>query len=187
MKRSIYFSVSIAISILSICSTSSHAQMSNMTDIRNKIFYNDFNLDKSIQLISEINSLNLTDPIVKAYTGASEMLAAKYSWNPISKFSFLKNGLSKVNEAVISDDENVEIRFLRFYIENSLPKYLGLNKHLIGDKKIILEHLDSLSELGLTKDIALYINKFMIDHGKCTDEEITQINSSIEKLQFKAI
>ena len=184
MKTNSCFSGFLAVSIF-LCSISTFAQLSNMTDVRNKIFYGDFDLDKSIQLISDINSLNLTDPIVKAYTGASEMLVAKHSWNPITKISFLKHGLSKVNEAVMSDNENIEIRFLRFYIENSLPKYLGLSDNLYADKKKIITHLDSLSELGLTKDIALYINKYMIDSGKCTNEEIERINSSIVRLKFE--
>ena len=82
--------------IIASCSfsTTSFAQLGNISDIRNRIFYSDFDLNKSVQLIREINSLNLTDPIVKAYAGASEMLAAKHSWNPISKVTFLKNGLS---------------------------------------------------------------------------------------------
>lgn len=56
-----------------------------------------------MQLISDIKPLNLTDPIIKAYTGVTEMLAAKYSWNPISKISFLKNGINKINKAVSND------------------------------------------------------------------------------------
>jgi len=171
--------------LVCICYASGFTQLNNVNDVRNKIFYSEFDLEKSITLLSEINALNLTSPIVKAYIGATEMLAAKYSWNPINKISFLKNGLKKVNEAVGVDIENIEIRFLRFYIENSLPKYLGLSDHLSEDKKIIIEHLENLSSLGLTKDIALFINKYMADSGQCSPEELNQVNQSITSLQFE--
>jgi hypothetical protein len=153
--------------------------------VRNKIFYSEFDLEKSKELLSEINALQLTSPIIKAYIGATETLAAKYSWNPINKISFLNNGLKKVNEAVGIDLENIEIRFLRFYIENSLPQYLGLSDHLSEDKQIIISHLEHLPSLGLTKDIALFINKYMVDSGQCSTEELNQMNSSLSELQFE--
>ncbi len=184
MRRRFGFKI-IIIGIVCLSATRSYGQLSSINDIRSKIFYSDFNLDKSVQLISDIESLNLTDPIIQAYTGASELLVAKYSWNPISKISFLKNGVSKVNQAVSSDDENIEIRFLRFYIENSLPKYLGLSRNLSVDKDIIVSHLENLADLGLTKDIALYINQYMIDSGQCSAEDIEHISKSISKLHFE--
>lgn len=185
MRREFCFKGLIIVGVLCLFSTSGFSQLRNINDVRNKIFYSEFNLDKSLQLISDIKSLNLTDPIIKAYVGATEMLAAKYSWNPISKISFLKNGINKVNEAVSNDTENIEIRFLRFYIENSLPKYLGLSHDLSADKEIIIRHLENLADLNITKDIALYINEYMIDSGQCSKEEIEQITKSIAKLQFE--
>ncbi len=175
----------VVVGIVCLSSVHSYAQLNSINDIRNEIFYSDLNLDKSIQLISDIESLNLTAPIIQAYTGASELLVAKYSWNPIAKISFLKKGVSKVNEAVNNDTENIEIRFLRFYIENSLPKYLGLSRNMSADKEIIVSHLENLADLGLTKDIVLYINQYMIDSGQCSAEDIEHISKSISKLHFE--
>ena len=176
--------ISLFVAIISMCNMSSYAQMSTIDDVRNKIFYSDFDLEKSIALISEINTLNIGEPIVRAYEGATEMLAAKHSWNPISKISFMKDGVNNINEAVIGDGANIEIRFLRFYIENSLPHYLGLSKNIEIDKKVIIDHIDSIGQIGISRDIAIYINQYMIDSGKCTSDEIKKISESIANLHF---
>jgi len=175
----------ICLVILCILPNTSKAQIVSIADIRNQIFYADFDLDRSFSLINDINSLGLTDPIVNAYIGATELLVAKYSWNPITKISFLKNGLRKVNEAVTVDSENIEIRFLRFYIQNSLPRYLGLSDDLTSDKEVIIDQLGDLSNLGLTRDIVLYINQYMIDSGQCTIEELEEIDDVVANLEFE--
>ena len=183
MKRSFTPIILISTVVLCFCTISSRAQIASISDVRNEIFYAEFDLQKSIQLINDINSLDLTDPIVKAYTGATELLVAKYSWNPISKISFLRKGLGKVNKAVISDSENIEIRFLRFYIQNSLPRYLGLSDDLAIDKKVIIAQLGDLPNLGLTRDIISYINQYMIDSGQCTIQELENIDNAITQLE----
>jgi hypothetical protein len=167
-----------------IVTMNSYSQIDDISDIRNKVFYSEFNLDKSLALIEQINLLDLSDPMVKAYNGASKLLVAKYSWNPLDKISFLRGGIKNINSAVSGDLGNIEIRFLRFYIENSLPKHLGLSAHLIDDKKMIINHLDHMTSLSLTKDIAIFINQYMIDYGNCSVEEISQISNSISRLKF---
>jgi len=176
--------ISLSLAIVCMSSVNAHAQVITINDVRNKVFYSDFNLEKSISLIHEINTLNIAEPVVKAYEGATEMLAAKYSWNPVSKWAYLKGGIGKINEAVTSDELNIEIRFLRFYIENSLPHYLGLSKNTDTDKKVILDNIGTINQLGISKDIALFINQYMIDSGKCSSEEITSINEYMAKLNF---
>ena len=185
MSKILIFFSGIAASVLCLYSMNIYAQMSNVRDIRNKVFYTDFNLEKSVELIEEIEALNLAEPVIKAYAGSADILVAKHSWNPITKISFLKRGLKKVNEAVISDSKNIEIRFLRFYIENSLPRYLGLSDNLSMDKKVILSHLEDFPDLGLTRDIVSFISNYMVDWGECSKEEMEYITKSIVNLDLQ--
>ncbi|HEY1045880.1 MAG TPA: hypothetical protein VGF79_05535 [Bacteroidia bacterium] len=79
-----------------------------------------------------------TEAIGKAYCGAAWALKAKHGNNPIKKLEHLKTGLTKLNDAVVSDAINVEIRFLRFSVEENIPSLVSFTSHIDDDKKMII-------------------------------------------------
>jgi len=80
-------------------------------------------------------------PIYKAYLGAAYCAEAKYRWNPYSKLEKVKTGMALLNQAVASESSNIEIRFLRFCIEEHLPSSLPYKQHIEIDKLFILANL----------------------------------------------
>ncbi|MEM9390326.1 MAG: hypothetical protein AAGA02_07630, partial [Bacteroidota bacterium] len=50
-----------------------------------------------------------------------------------------------------------EIRFLRFYIQNSIPTYLGFSKNLKEDGNILKNNIANVSQMNLDKGISDYI------------------------------
>jgi hypothetical protein len=80
-------------------------------------------------------------PIYKAYLGAAYCAEAKYRWNPYSKLERVKTGMGLLNQAVISESSNIEIRFLRFCIEENLPSTLPYKQHIEIDKLFILANI----------------------------------------------
>ena len=152
------------------------AQFSDVEQIRNLIFFSDFDLEKSIQVLTDIKASNLTGPLAKAYEGATEALVAKYSWYPWDKISHLKEGVKAIENAVLADENNIEIRFLRFYVENSIPSYLGYSKNIDSDKEVIMSNIANLNSLALAKEIAQFISGYMRNSGKCTEQEVILID-----------
>lgn len=96
-------------------------------------------VEKPASAESLLNSTqSSTDAIGKAYCGAAWALKAKHSSNPIKKLEHLKTGLAKLNDAVVSDAINVEIRFLRFSVEENIPSMVSFTSHIEDDKKMII-------------------------------------------------
>lgn len=171
MKRSI-----IILSFLLLIAANVNSQ--NINSIREELFFTDFNLTKCQSFHEKLTALKRVTPTVEANEAAAKALIAKHSWNPIVKISSLKEAMTLLKSAVDKDQLNVEIRFLRLYIENSLPTYLGMKDNIEQDKKIILDQLHLLSKSGIHQDISNYIVGYMATSVSCSDEELEKIKSS---------
>lgn len=106
-----------------------------------------------------------TTPLLKAYNGSAFALLAKHHFSPYKKLELLNKGLSLINEAAQADGEDVEIRFLRFALEENIPVYVPFTSHIAEDKKILVDKLSSSHPHY----------KFMLDYlkrsGKLSKEE----------------
>lgn len=149
--------------------------------IREDLFYSEFDLDKCFDFYKSITDLGDQSPIVMAYKASAEALIAKHSWNPVSKFNYLNEAQKILNQAVADDALNIEIRFLRLYIESSIPSYLGMSKNKAEDKKIIIDHIDKLHALNLGADINDYIINYITSPKVSSQDEIAMIKSKIDQ------
>lgn len=147
--------------------------------IREDLFYSEFDLTKCFEFDKSIDAIKDKSPLIQAYKAASTALLAKYSWNPVTKFNYLNDSKKLLDKAVIDDAQNLEIRFLRLYIQKSLPDYLGMSKNVSEDKKIIIDNLDKLEEMNLGKDIMDYIVNYISSPKVSSNEEIKVIKAKM--------
>jgi hypothetical protein len=81
--------------------------------------------------------------IFKAYNGGAVAILAKHQSNPYKKIEYLKKGLKIINSAVLLDAADVEIRFVRFAVEENIPGFISFTSHIEADKKMLLSNLNS--------------------------------------------
>jgi len=148
---------------------------STIQQVREDLFYSDFDLEKCFEFDKSITALKDTSPLTQAYKAASEALIAKYSWNPVTKFNYLHRAQKLLDDAVSKDALNVEIRFLRLYIENSIPAYMGMSKNKKEDKQVIIDNINLLSQLNIGVDITNYIIGYITSPKVSSAEEIELI------------
>lgn len=152
-------------------------EKSNISAIREELFYTDFTIEKCHLFYNKLINLGEVTPVITAYEGAAKALIAKHTWNPILKITCLKESLDLLQSAIDLDNINVEIRFLRLYIENSIPSYLGIKNHMQDDKKAILNNIDLLKKSEFNADIIDYICQYIATNMSCTPEEIKILSS----------
>lgn len=163
----------------SICLTTFGQATSTIQQVREDLFYSEFDLKKCFEFDKSITALNDNSPLIKAYKAASEALIAKYSWNPVTKFNYLNHAQQLLEEAVSKDALNVEIRFLRLYIEKSIPAYLGMSKNIKVDKQVIIDNIELLPQINIGADISSYIINYITSPEISTAEEIELIKRKI--------
>ncbi len=120
-------------------------------------------LNKLEQLLEEKKS---SKALAIAYKAALKALYAKYALVPALKLGYFLEANQLLNEAIGQKPENIEIRFIRFAIESSLPvaaHHYAL--HLREDKKVIVEQI---SDSKLPKSFKQVIAQMLVHSGFCT-------------------
>lgn len=124
-----------------------------------------------------MNDYEDSHPVVLAYKAVSEAIMAKHVWNPYLKMKHLQRSSDIFEQAVNLDQENPEIRFLRFTVEHYVPRYLNMSRNLEEDKSQIIAGLQRHPKSGLSADMARNIRDFMLTKDHCTEEEKKQLKS----------
>jgi len=81
--------------------------------------------------------------IFKAYNGGAIATLAKHQNNPYKKLEYLKKGLKVINSAVLLDATDIEIRFVRFAVEENIPSFISFTSHIESDSKMLLNNLNA--------------------------------------------
>ena len=95
------------------------------------------------ELFSLTNSYSLhTYPVYYAYNAAAEMTLANHvSW-PGTKFDHFNAGRERLEAAVTKFPKNVEIRYIRYCVQQGCPFFLDYASNLEEDKKFILANMN---------------------------------------------
>ncbi|MFM6984708.1 MAG: hypothetical protein ACKOXF_11295 [Chitinophagaceae bacterium] len=120
---------------------------------------------KSAESLKTLTS-GKTEAIYKAYHGVAWGFMAKHSNNPVNKLDYVKKGLAFLNDAVLADAINVEIRFLRFSVEENIPSIVSFTSHVKGDKAMILTNLTSSHAFYKTMKAYLQQSKSLTEAEK---------------------
>ncbi|REJ82966.1 MAG: hypothetical protein DWQ44_02300 [Bacteroidetes bacterium] len=128
------------------------------------------NFEKLQQVIKATKDLN--DPIITAYRGATMMISASHAMNPISKWRLFVSGRDSLEKAVVMDNKNTEIRFLRFSIQSNAPLFLGYNGNIQEDKKAIISGISSIGDFYTRSRIAEYMKRSVY----CNEEDKRRLN-----------
>lgn len=96
----------------------------------------------------------------KAYLGAAETMMAETTFNVYKKYEYFSNGTKKIESSLSKFPDSIEIRFLRFTIQNAAPSLLFYNKNIAEDKQKILNFLNNTvsNDVELKQAILAYAN-----------------------------
>lgn len=122
-------------------------------------------------LLTKVN--DNSDAILIGYKGATEMMEAKYAFNPVTKLSRFNKGKNYLEKAIKKDQKNIELRFIRFSIQTNLPSFLGYNDHLKIDKEALINAVVKIDDKQLKNNIIDYL----IVSKQCSQEEIKKLKN----------
>jgi hypothetical protein len=120
-------------------------------------------------LLAKVN--DNSDAILIGYRGATEMMEAKYAFNPVTKLSRFNKGKNYLEKAIKKEPKQVELRFIRFSIQTNLPSFLGYNDHIKIDKDALINSVVKIDDKQLKNNIIDYL----IISKHCNQEEIKKL------------
>ena len=125
----------------------------NITEVQEE-FHRLNNEDEELIFIEKYHGdLN---PSVQAYICAVEMKQAEYRFNPMSKLRIFKKTKNKLEELILKNPKNIDLRYVRLLLQEKTPELLGYKDNIQEDKLFLQKEL-SLN--NISKDLELYIHK----------------------------
>ncbi|MES2827924.1 MAG: hypothetical protein V4687_07210 [Bacteroidota bacterium] len=126
----------------------------------------------SVEFSKTLKSVNEnSSALMFCYKGAAHMMEAKYAFNPITKFIKFSKGKSAIERSIAREQENLEMRFLRFSIQVNLPGFLGYNDQIQADKLKLLSKINDLDDKFLKEKITAYL----IASKRCSQAELKKL------------
>ena len=140
---------------VSLCS----AQTNNLELIRKSYLESNKSKENINNLISLCERYKNKDSlIINAYKTVADLMLIKYKNNPFHKLNLFVNQTKKLDILVNNNLNNIEIRFLRYYVQKQSPKFLGYRDNLELDYQFIIKNNDTQS-IELQEYINLTLNK----------------------------
>lgn len=135
------------------------AQQPSMVEIRRLYMSSALEKDSLVKLTAIINSANADgQPILNCYAGAAQIIAAKYTQNPLTRFSDFKKGKLMMENAIAKDSGSFEMRYLRLSIQCNLPSFLNYHAEMTADQLFLKTNLDNQSDKQLREMAEILLN-----------------------------
>tara|TARA_B100000427_G_scaffold9300_1_gene8066 strand:+ start:442 stop:837 length:396 start_codon:yes stop_codon:yes gene_type:complete len=83
------------------------------------------NSESCDSLIRYFNNQNTS--IEKGYLGAGLMIKAKHEKKLHAKWQYFKRGKAKLEDAIKTEPNSIELRKIRNHIQNNIPRFLNYN------------------------------------------------------------
>lgn len=132
----------------------------NIKSIRLKFHNSTSSEEVCKSLIKQLEPYNENNnPLFLGYRGGATMIMAKHSFNPFSKMSYFKKGKIILERAILADQNNVELRFLRYTIQTNVPSFLGYNSQIGKDQSFLKQSLPGIKDAELKKIITSYLKQ----------------------------
>jgi hypothetical protein len=123
----------------------------------------------AFDLYNRLKQVKEHSTISTGYYGVIEATLASYTYNPMKKLSYFREGTDRLENAIESDSLNVELRYLRLITQLNAPSLLGYNTKIDIDIKQILKRLKIQKQ---TLDQAYKrIIRFLLQLENCSESE----------------
>ncbi len=93
------------------------------------------------------------NPKAFAYRAVAEIMMCRYLWNPYTKLKYFRSGTNKLENAIRLRDSDIEIRYLRFCVQNNAPRLLSYYENLADDKALLRRYLEDSENLSSDEDL----------------------------------
>ena len=110
------------------------------------------------KLVTLLQSYNETiNPSLAGYKACATMMMAKYVLNPIKKLSNFIDGRKLLEKCIKADNKNIELRFLRFTVQNKSPSFLGYKSSIAADKTFLINSVSMIKDIQLKQFVLSFL------------------------------
>jgi len=121
------------------------------------------------------------NPVILGYKGTAYTMLADCKKSPFAKYSSFQTGRDLIENALKSQPDNLEIRFLRFNVQDHAPAFLGYN-NIEEDKKILLDLIEKEHMHITDREFLKRMLLTLIESERFTTTEKKKLSSLVDIL-----
>jgi hypothetical protein len=95
----------------------------------------------------------------QGYLGATYMVMANHTANPLSKLKYFKKGKGLLEQAISASPNNAELRMLRYAVQISVPGFLNYSSQQGADRAFLQASLKNMEDPALRNKISEVLKK----------------------------
>jgi len=133
-------------------------------------------------LVIKLETIETKTPTEESYFGICNGLYCQYDDGNWAKLKHVMKSKNHLNNAVERDPKDPELRFMRLMLEHFLPSFLGLNKHITEDLKVIFSNPAFIDENLSMKKKAI---EFLLWTERCSPEQNKLLQTEMDELNKK--
>lgn len=133
-------------------------------------------------LLNILESIDNKTPTEESYCGICYGLCCNYDEGNWAKLKHVIKSKNCLNNAVERDPKNPELRFMRFMLEHFLPSFLGFNKHIPDDLKVVFANPTFIDDNPRMKKMTI---DFLLWTKRCTPEQTKLLEAQLVQLTKK--
>jgi len=142
-----------------------------LVEIRNLYEQASNNKAVNLKLNGMLGGVKRDNSVLECYRGAGIMIEANHVFNPLTKLSRFRKGKAIIENAILSDPNGIELRYIRLTIQTNIPRFLGYHEEIKNDKEFIIKKMPIVKDPDLANRMADYLSSSKI----CTVDELKQI------------
>ena len=115
----------------------------------------------------------------KGYVAAMNFMKSRFVKNPFSKFKYFKIGKNTLDEVIIRNPKNIEMRYIRYLMQKQIPEFLGYHENISEDFNTIIDQIEG-SNLNQSFKFKILNNMLLVSNLTDNEKDIlTNLESSI--------
>lgn len=127
--------------------TNSQAQELNLSELRELYIEASFEEDKANKLYELTKNSSIESDYKKfTYHSIAILLQSKFSINPIDKLKSFGEGKEQLEKVISQYPQDIELRFLRFCVQDGTPAILDYKLNMEEDSQFINNNISTTSE-----------------------------------------
>jgi hypothetical protein len=120
------------------------------------------------------------DPVMMAYRGAAKTTLANCTNNPFRKLSDFNSGKKEIESAVEQLPRNLEVRFIRFTVQDNIPSMLNYN-NIDEDKEFILDQLSLQKQDIYPVEFLELVVHYLLNSDELDETEKNSVRAMLTK------
>ena len=127
--------------------TKSQAQELNLSEVRKLYIEASFEEDKANKLYELTKNSSIESDYKNfSYNAVAILLQSKLSINPINKLKSFREGKEQLEKVISQYPKDIELRFLRFCIQEGTPAILDYKINIEKDRQFIKNNISTSSD-----------------------------------------